>query len=79
MVLIIFSPISSHVKQKEGGKTALRKHTLAPPPPGGCGASCLTKQAERLGTVRKDQGPNIWEGGRNNNEITASSVEPLHN
>lgn len=75
MVLIISSPISSHVKQKEGGNTALGKHTLAPHSPLTrlCGALCSMKQAQRLGTTRKDQCPNIWEGERNNSEITANS------
>lgn len=55
MVLIISSPISSHVKQKEGGNAAIIRHTLCPSVP----LFCSTKQAEMLGVKKKDQHTNI--------------------
>lgn len=57
MLLIISSPISSHVKQKEGGNAAIIRHTLYPSV-----ELCSTKQAEMLGVKKKDQHANIWEG-----------------
>lgn len=72
MVLIIFSPISSHVKQKEGGETAVMKHTHSLHV---CGALWSTKQAERRGTMKQDQWPNTGEGERND-EVLASHSPP---
>lgn len=69
MVLIIFSPTSSHVKQKEGGKTAAMKHPLSPR----VSALCSTKQAEGRGTMKTDQCPNTWEGERHK-EVPGSPV-----
>lgn len=59
MVLIIFSPISSHKKQKEREKSAIIKHTHSLPMRGAC---VSLRRAEKLGITEKDQCPGIWEG-----------------
>lgn len=69
MVLIISSPISSHVKQKEGGHAAIRRHTLYP----SVELSAAPRRLRGLGQ-RKISVQAFAKGRRRNSDITASPI-----
>lgn len=74
MVLIIFSPISSHVKQKERGKYNNEAHTLAIG-----GAYAAPRRDEKLGIKKKERPVSRdFKGKRRNNAgIPVSSIQLL--
>lgn len=75
MVLIIFSPISSHVKQKERGKYNNEAHT-----PAIGGAYAAPRRHEKLGIKKTDRpvSKDLKGKRRNNAGIPVSSVQLLH-